>query len=323
MSEVETCRIAFAGAGAMITEHARAFAALPNVQLTGIYNKTLSKAKTIAEEHGISEVSDDLDALLDACKPDLVVMAVYEPAILDISQRILSRPVSLFMEKPIGLDLVEARKIHGYAAKLGRRVWVGLNRRTVGATEAALADLSENPGPRFIHVQDQQSLDVARAIGHAPAVVQNWMYANSIHLVDYLLVFGRGEVVEVTVLEPWNELNPGTVVAHVRFTSGDVGLYQANWNGPGPWACSVSAPHRRWEIRPLEKAVFQNSGERTLNEVPVPECDVLFKPGFRVQAEKVIRAWRGENSGATTLDDALATTELVAEIYGLGASEGR
>ena len=37
-----------------------------------------------------------------------------------------------------------------------------------------------------------------------------------------------------------------------------------------------------------------------------------------MQAEKVLGAWRGENTGAATIDDALATTELVATIYDLG-----
>jgi hypothetical protein len=71
-------------------------------------------------------------------------------------------------------------------------------------------------------------------------------------------------------------------------------------------------------MRPLEKAIFQNAGERILNEVQATEADLQFKPGFRVQAEKVLDAWRGENTGAATIDDALATTELVAKIYGLG-----
>ena len=51
---------------------------------------------------------------------------------------------------------------------------------------------------------------------------------------------------------------------------------------------------------------------------PAP-ADVTFKPGFRLQAERVVAAWRGENSGAPTIADALGATELVARIYGLKA----
>lgn len=315
MQDVRVCRVAFVGAGGMIAEHAKAFEGLPGVEFAGIYNRTRHKAAEIAARHGIADVFDDLDAMLDTVRPDLVVMAVYEPAIFEVASKILERPVALFMEKPIGLDLAEARKLHALAK--GRQVWVGLNRRTLGSTQAALSDLMENEGPRFIEVQDQQSLETARVIGHVDSVVENWMYANSIHLVDYLSAFGRGEVSAVTVLQPWNAENPGVVLAHVKFSSGDAGIYQGIWNGPGPWACTVSAPHRRWEMRPLEKAVFQNAGERSLNQVPVPAADTDFKPGFRLQAEKVIGAWQGRQTGAATMDDAMKSTELVAQIFGI------
>jgi len=77
------------------------------------------------------------------------------------------------------------------------------------------------------------------------------------------------------------------------------------------------APHRRWEMRPLEKAIFQNAGERSLNEVPLSEADKAFKPGFRLQAERVVGAWQGKETGAATIDDALKSTELVARIFGI------
>lgn len=317
MQDPRICRVAFVGAGGMTAEHAKAFEGLEGVEFVAICNRTKSKAQDIASRHGIDAVFDDLDEMLDTAKPDLVVMAVYEPAILEVASRILEHPVALFMEKPIGLDLAEARALHALVKQKGRQVWVGLNRRTLGSTQAALSDLAENAGVRFIEVQDQQSLETARVIGHAESVVQNWMYANSIHLVDYLVAFGRGEVSDVEVLQPWNAEDPGVVLAHVRFSSGDTGIYQGIWNGPGPWVCTLSAPHRRWEMRPLEKAVFQNAGERSLNEVAASQADQGFKPGFRLQAERVVGAWQGRETGAATIDDALRSTELVARIYGM------
>ena len=142
------------------------------------------------------------------------------------------------------------------------------------------------------------------------------MFANSIHLVDYIVALGRGAITRVDVVEPFNVRKPGPVIAKVSFDSGDIGLYEAIWNGPGPWACTVSTPRRRWEIRPLERAVYQNAGERALNPTEPDPLDAEFKPGFRVQAQNVIAAWRGEASDAPTLEDALRSTELVAKIYG-------
>ncbi len=64
--------------------------------------------------------------------------------------------------------------------------------------------------------------------------------------------------------------------------------------------------------------MFQNAGERAINEVAAIVEDADYKPGFRRQAESVLLAWNGVESKAVTLDVALVSTELTATIYGLG-----
>jgi hypothetical protein len=163
-------------------------------------------------------------------------------------------------------------------------------------------------------VQDQQSLATARAIGHAEPVIRNWMYANSIHLVDYLRAFGRGAVTGVTRIVPWEAEKPGIVLAKIAFASGDLGLYEGIWNGPGPWACTVLTPRRRWEMRPLEKAVYQNAGERTPQAIEPHAWDGAFKPGFRRQAEATIAALCGAGRGVP-LAEALQSMRLIRDIF--------
>lgn len=312
----KTCRVAFVGGGNMIREHARAFRDVKGVALVGITNRTRGKAEQLADEFAIPAVFDTIDEMAAISRADLVVIAVYEPAIRSTALAVLKYPWAVLMEKPIGLNLEEAREVAAAATSLRRHVWVGLNRRSLGATRAVLDDLATDSNPRFIHVQDQQSLAAARAIGHRAEVVDNWMFANSIHLVDYLRVFGRGAVTRVDVLKAFNPANPGIVLAKVDFDSGDIGLYEALWHAPGPWACTVTTSRRRWELRPLEKAVFQNAGERALTAVEMAPIDLDFKPGFRLQAERVISSLRGEANLAPTVEDALQATELVAKIYG-------
>jgi predicted dehydrogenase len=307
-------RLAIIGGGAMAREHIRAFRDVPGVTIAGIWNRTRDKAAVLAAEFGIPVVANDLGALHVQTKADLAVLSVYETAINPVMKQALGHPWAIFMEKPVGLDLADAEDIARAVKAERARVYVGLNRRFISSTQAALTDLESDSGSRFIHVQDQQSLDVARQIGHADAVVKNWMYANSIHLVDYLRTFGRSAVIEVMPVVRWSSSKPGIVLAKVAFASGDIGLYEGIWNGPGPWACTVTTPRRRWELRPLEKATFQNAGERKLNPVDTPAWDTDFKPGFRLQAERVIGALRGER-GAVTIDDAIETMRLVRDIY--------
>lgn len=308
--------VAFVGAGNMIREHAKAFASSNSVMLSGITNRTRDKAEALAKDLGIKHVADDIEALWNATQADLVVMAVYEPAILETFEALAAKPWAILMEKPMGMDFDSAKRIKALAEQRDAPVFVGLNRRTLGSTRAALEDLNTIDAPRFIHVQDQQNLQAARNIGHAENVVQNWMFANSVHLADYLNTFGRGEITEVQVIEPWTPEAPERVLAYVSYSSGDRGVYEAQWNAPGPWACTVSTSERRWEMRPLEAASYQNAGERTRNDAPDAPEDKDFKPGFKIQAERVLASLRGEDSAAVKAEDAFKSMALVAKIYG-------
>lgn len=303
------------GAGSMAPEHIKAFRDVDGVEIVGIANRTVEKAQKLADEYGINVVTDNVRDLYERTEADLAVLAIYETAINKVAKACFEHPWAVFMEKPVGLNLQDAEDIAAAAHGHGRSVWVGLNRRSLSSTLAALEDLSNDPNPRYIHVQDQQSLDTARAIGHAEAVVKNWMYANSIHLTDYLLAFGRGDVISVDPLTNWNPENPGVVLGKVTFSSGDIGLYEGIWAGPGPWACAVTTARRRWEMRPLEKAVFQNAGERVQHPVDIHEWDKTFKPGFRRQAQKVVDAWRHGGGDAPTLDEAVRSMRLIRDLF--------
>ncbi len=244
-----------------------------------------------------------------------MIVAVPELAARQIGEGCFEFPWSVFMEKPAGYNLADATAIQTAAQSLKRRVWVGLNRRFLGSTQAVLEDLNPSPEPRFIHVQDQQNLAAAAAIGHPPEVVANWMYANSIHVIDYLALLGRGGVKHVKSIWPWRGQETSVVLATVEFGSGDRAIYEGIWQGPGPWAATVTTAARRWEMRPLEQASFQNAGERRLQPVEVPAWDRDFKPGFRRQAQAVIDAVRGQESPAPTLEQATATMRLIAAIF--------
>jgi predicted dehydrogenase len=194
-------------------------------------------------------------------------------------------------------------------------VLVGLNRRFLSSTRAVLDDLAGSDSRRYIRVLDQQSLAEAQALGHPEPVVQNYMYANSIHVVDYLSLLGRGPVESVERVLPWDPRDPGVVLATIRFESGDVGVYEGIWNGPGPWAVMLVTEEKRWELRPLEQAAFQLPSERQLVSVPSHDWDREFKPGLRLQAEHAVAATRGERCEIPTIGESLRTMRLIEAIF--------
>src|SRR5262249_36927736 len=157
-----------------------------------------------AAELDVPAVCNSIGELYDRTRAQLVVMAVLETAANPVAQACFEFPWTVFMEKPPGLHLEDARAIRQAARARDRSVLVGLNRRFLSSTRAAMEDLERNPGPRFIQVQDQEDLGAAASYGYPQELLDNWMYANSIHLVDYLRLFGRGAVRSVKQLVPWD-----------------------------------------------------------------------------------------------------------------------
>lgn len=311
-------KVALIGAGYMATEHAKAFSGLPEVSLVGVYSRTRSRAEQLAALHPGMEVCDSVKELYERTQADLVVVTVREMSMSAVARECFAFPWTVLLEKPAGYDLADASSILDAARQSGSRVFVAFNRRTYSSTRQAIARLADNPGPRFIKVIDQQDQAFARdVVKEPPEVVRNYMYANSIHLIDYFRVFGRGEVVDVIPVEPWNPETPGVVLAKIVFSSGDIGLYEGVWNGPGPWAVSVVSPQERLEMRPLEQVTVQLRGERKLTPLEIDPDDSAFKPGLRYQAAQAVAAARGETHHLASLEDSWQSMKLVARIFGL------
>jgi predicted dehydrogenase len=263
-------------------------------------------------------VCDSVGELYERTGADLVVVTVKELSMAAIAAECFAFPWAALLEKPAGYDLADATSILEAAEKAGSRAYVALNRRAYSSTRQALARLADNAGPRFVKVMDQQDQQAAREIyKEPPEVVRNYMYANSIHLIDYFRVFGRGEVTGVVPVVPWTPEKPGMVLSKIEFSSGDVGLYEGVWDGPGPWAVSVVTPRERLEMRPLEQASVQLRGERKVAALDLDPDDAAFKPGLRYQALQAVAAVRGEPNHLPTLADSWQSMNLVARIFGL------
>ena len=312
MKKIKTAVI---GAGYMADEHIKAFSDIPEVSIVGIYSRTQERSDNLAKKYGIAKVYDSIRSLYEGTQADLVVIAVPELSVNTVCKEAFKYPWQALIEKPVGYNLQDAEDIAAAADKAGRKAYVALNRRHYSSTRAVLTEIEDLAGQRLVQVLDQENPVAALEAGQPQLVVDNWMYANSIHIIDYLCVFCRGEVTSVDHVIKWNPQEPRFVMTKVNYSSGDIGVYQAIWNGPGPWAVTVSTQAKRWEMRPLEQAASQVYKSRKSEPLPVHEWDTKFKPGLRLQAEETIKALRGEKHSLPTLADGINTMKLVSKIY--------
>jgi predicted dehydrogenase len=315
-SFMKTTSVAIIGAGGMAEEHIKTFSSFDGVKVQGIYSRTRARAEKLSNIYSIPNVASSIENLYHQSKANLLIVAVPELAANLVAKAAFRFPWKVLMEKPVGYNLTDAQEILGYAQKNKTNVFVGMNRRFYSSSLTVKNELDLfDDNVRFIHIQDQQSISDAKSIGQPNKVAENYMYANSIHLIDLILYFCRGEITGVNNVMPWFGAETDRVLSLVEFSSGDKALYEGIWRGPGPWSCSVSTENKRWSMQPLETLEVQNLGERHRTFIEQSDNDKNFKPGFFLQAEAVLGAVSGDINESVKLEENIKTMHLIDRIF--------
>lgn len=310
-----TKKVGIIGAGQMAKEHIRAFNSIPNAKLTGIYSRTFNKSLRICNEFPGLQARKSIKELTLKDKPDLIVVAVPILSCLEVCQEVFKWPCNYLIEKPAGKNLEEAQRLEELAIKSGVNAFIALNRRFYSSIGNLQKELVTDSSKRLVTILDQEDTIEAARSGQPEEVTKNWMYANSVHLIDLFNYLCRGKHLNTEVLMPWKGENTKHVVAKLDFSSGDTGLYQAVWNSPGPWSITVNSDELRAELRPLENLYIQRQGSRTNIQVESDNVDIDFKPGLIRQAEETLKCCMGEKHRLVSIHEANESMQLVNSIY--------
>ena len=193
---------------------------------------------------------------------------------------------------------------------------VGLNRRNYLTTLKVLQDLKNNHSKRFVQIYDQQDLKNISVKKQPILVKKNWMFANSIHLIDYFNIFCRGKIKKIKNFHRVNRIKTNVIISQIEFSSGDIGQYNCIWNMPGPWAVNVTSQSIRYEIKPLEILKIQRRGSTQLVKLNLNYTrDLGCKPGLAKQVEQIYFFLRKKKNNLVKLKDSYETMKLINRIY--------
>jgi predicted dehydrogenase len=310
-------KVAFIGAGYMAEEHLKVFSTFSEFEISGIYGRSYEKAKLLADNYDIQSIHQSISMLYESSKPDLVIIAVPELQLLNVLRETLKYPWRMLVEKPVGYNYVDALEIEMLTNDLAGEIYVALNRRHYSSTRFALEKIKNDCGNRVVHIIDQENLLEARDAGQPDEVVKNWMFANSIHMIDFFSQFCRGDIIEIQNIQTPLYNSSNFVSSIISFNSGDLGIYNGIWDAPGPWHITITTSSSRYEFRPLEKLAIQTFPSRTAQNIPQAEEDLLFKPGLLVQARQSLLMLEGLPHALPTLTDAMKTMLIIERIYGV------
>jgi predicted dehydrogenase len=134
-------RAGVAGAGSFGRHHARIYAGVTGVTLAGVFDPHLDRAEAVASHHE-ARGFDDLDAML----AQIDVLTIASPATTHAALALaaLAAGKSVYVEKPLAVNLDDADKINAAAAKAGVVLACGLQER-VASKALGLLDIPETP----------------------------------------------------------------------------------------------------------------------------------------------------------------------------------
>ncbi len=127
MSE-QKVKIALVGAGGWGMQHARIFAARPDVDFCAIMGRTEEKTRRRAEKFGVRYYLS-VQEMLDKEQPDLVSMSLPNQGHFEPTLEVIRAGFPVLVEKPLVFDLKEADTLLEEAAKRGLFFAINFNHR--------------------------------------------------------------------------------------------------------------------------------------------------------------------------------------------------
>jgi len=307
---MQKIKILLIGTGNIAKEHHRAFSCFDDFEFVGVVARNKKKMSKFANDLKISYFSNNLEEAHKKLKPDLVIVATSIINTYKVCLKLINFNSVIFVEKPLGFNFFETKKLVDLINFKKRKVFIALNRRNYFSTRMLQKAISKTVSKRVVIVNDQTILK--RLNKNIPKkIVKNYMYANSVHLIDYFSIFCRGKLNSIQTFNKFNK-KPFFVSAKLNFSSGDLGIYSGVYDRESPWHVSVFVDKKTYILKPLEK--IASSVKLTKKEIKFSN-DTEYKPGFKLQAKEVLNFFKKISYNLTDHNEYFKTVVLIKKIY--------
>jgi len=272
-------RTALIGAGNIAKEYVKILKKNNSFQIQCIIGRSLKNAKNLSKNNSVKNFHNDVTKVFEY-KLDVIIIAASILSTIKLARQLKNFKGIIFFEKPLGVNFEETKIIRKILKKNKNNCFIGLNRRFYKNIQFVknFIKKKKDKSIRVVSVYDQENPYFSN---HPKKVKQNWMFANSIHLLDLLNFFTRGYIKKIET-EKKIIKKQKIIISKLHYSSGDIGLYTSIWNRPGPWTFTISLSNYFFEFNPIERLKIRT----ILNNRPV---DLLFKqkksfkPGFEGQ----------------------------------------
>lgn len=308
-------RVAMIGAGWMANNvHYPSLASFDDVEIAAICDRDAGRLNETADKYGISTCYADYKRMVEDVAPD-AVYAIGDPDVMyPVWVWCLERGLNLFVEKPLGLTLHQARTLAFLAEKHGCITQVGFQRRTcpllVHLHQACL-----ERGPITHAVCEFYKCAPQPFLG-----ARDHMMDDGVHAIDTLRWLCGGEVVEIqSQTRAVGTPDVNFLTALLRFDTGATGVLVNSWtSGRRIFRVELHAPGICAEADPEGQGVLYADGDTqgiVSDTRTVSGSDQLYGfGGFRDKSREFLDGVRSGSRPGSHFGDAVKTMEVAEKI---------
>lgn len=312
---MEKVRIAFIGCGSMANRvHYPSLASFPDVEIVAICDVDREKLNTTGDKYGIERRYTDFKKMIEDTSPD-GVYAIGQPHIMyDIWKWCLEQGLNLYIEKPMGITIHQARALAYLAEKKGCITQVSFQRRAVPLL-VKLREECLKKGPITHAVCEFYKCNIEPYLE-----ARDHMMDDGVHAIDTLRWMCSGEVKKILSITK-NVLVPDInfISAILEFDNGSTGIMINSWtSGRRIFRVQMHSPGIWAEADPEDKGRVYKDGDTIGIEYDTKEVarssEFYIYAGFKAKNREFIDCLKTKRQPSSNFSDALKTMEVAEKI---------
>lgn len=308
-------RVAMIGAGRMANSvHYPSLASFDDVEIAAICDLDSERLHVTADKYGVERRYANYRTMIEEIAPDAVYVIGHPDHMYNIWQWCLSEGLNLYIEKPMGLTIHQARALAYMAEKKGCITQVSFQRRSCPMV-MMLREACLKRGPMVHAVCTFYKCQVEPYLA-----ARDHLTDDGVHAIDTLRWMCGGEVVQVQsltkrVLVP--DINFISAILH--FDNGATGVMLNSWSsGRRIFRVEMHAPGVCVEAEHEGKGILYADGDTKGIEYDTREVagsdEFFVYGGFQAKNREFIDCLKSGRQPGSNFADAVKTMEVAETI---------
>lgn len=315
MTETRNVRVGMIGAGVMSNRvHYPSLASFDDVEMAAICDIDVGRLTATADRYEVEARYTDYRKMVEEVAPDAVYVIGQPHIMYDIWQWCLAEKLNLYIEKPMGITIHQARSLAYLAEKNGCITQVSFQRRSCPMV-VQLRNECLKRGP-IVHAECAFYKCEINPYLHA----RDHMMDDGVHAIDTLRWMCGGEVVEVKSLTKRVQTpDINFISALLRFDNGATGVMINSWSsGRRIFKVEMHAPGICAEAEHENKGRLYADGDTAGVEYDTRQVagsdEFHVYGGFQAKNREFVDAVKSKTLPPSHFGDALKTMEVAETI---------